>query len=265
MNLIINGFHNISQVEILNKLVNDFNFDYIHHISCDGVSIVSEKYNTTIETSLFYIIAEGNYDFSDCPPLDAITIEKMLPYEPTIIKLMDRLDMYLDKGYDSYKKRYNLYLKHLQYWNHIIKKRKIDLYVSLNIPHEVYDYVIYALCKINEIPVLFFPLIQMHDTTFIFSDLDSWQADLLPEYKRLQQYYKLEKIDNISLNDNVLREWSLRINRKSPFYMEKVWYGFKDSKTIFSIKLIDIKKILKKIFNEVFCITYPKIVIWLNI
>jgi hypothetical protein len=161
MPIIINGFNNNAQIDIINKLVTKFDFQYINHISRDNVVINTNKKDLIIKTNLFYLIGNGFYDLKNCQPLDRELLEKMLPYESTILKLMDRLELYSYKGYSRYKKRYNLYLKHLQYWNHIIKTKNINLFISQNIPHEVYDYVIYALCQIYKIPVLFFPQIQL--------------------------------------------------------------------------------------------------------
>ncbi|MFZ4632235.1 MAG: hypothetical protein ACOYL8_03490 [Patescibacteria group bacterium] len=251
MNIIINGFHNLSQIDIINKLVKKNNFEYIHHISCDGVYITTDSPKTTINTSLFYVISRGDYDFSDCPPLDEWIIEKMSYFEPTIIKLMDRLGLSAGEEINQYEKRYALYLKHLRYWNNIIKSRKIDSFISLNVPHEIYDYVIYALCKIYKIPVLFFFQAQMHDTVIALSEIKDWQRDVLPEYKKLQQIYLRQSTDSIPLSDRVLREWSIRAKTEEPFYMNKTWYGFKNSGIFFGIKLFGNKNRLKKISNPV--------------
>jgi hypothetical protein len=162
---------------------------------------------------------------------------------------MDRLELFSNKGYSRYKKRYSLYLKHLRYWHHIITSRKIDLFINQNVPHEVYDYVIYALCKIKAIPVLFFFQVQMHDSTLALSDISEWQNDLLPEYKKLLQIYETQPLEAIPLSENVAREWSLRVNQKSPFYMSRAWYGFKDINVLLNMRRLRNKNRLKKILN----------------
>jgi len=219
MNLIINGFNDAAQVKIWDKLATKNNFKYINHISADGVSISSFKSELVIETKLFYMVGDGDYDFSDYPPLDREIMEKMLPYEPTIIKLMDRLELYSDKGYFKYQKRYSLYLKHLRYWHHIDKDKKIDLFINSVLPHEVYDYVIYALCKIYKIPVLFFFQTQMHDTTLSLSDINDWSRDIKPEYEKIRQAHESKTGDDVALTGNALKEWSLRVKNVTPFYM----------------------------------------------
>lgn len=248
MNLIINGFNDLSQVKIWDRLVEKNNFKYINHISTDGVFISSSKSDLVIETKFFYNVGDGNYDFSDCLPLDRGIMEKMLPYEPTIIKLMDRLELYSDKGYYRYQKRYSLYLKHLRYWHHIIKEKGIDLFISSVLPHEVYDYVIYALCKIYKIPVLFFFQTQMHDTTVALSDINDWSKDIKSEYDRLRQIHKLEMSD-IVLSGNALKEWSLRSNDVVPFYMA--------ASAIYPVNIFSgNKNRLKKLFNPLLVIKF---------
>lgn len=244
MRIIINGFHNNSQIEIINGLVAKFNFEYINHISSDGIFINSAKKNLIIETNPFYTIGDGFYDLTKCEPLDRELMEKMLPYEATIIKMMDRLELYSNKGYGQYKKRYNLYLKHLQYWNHIIKEKNINLFISQNIPHEVYDYVIYSLCKIYEIPVLFFPQIQIHDATLALSDINNWQKNILPEYERLTNINNTSLQADIELSGNALSEWSLRKKDIKPFYMAQL--------NVYPVKgFSGNKNRLKKFFNPI--------------
>lgn len=89
----------------------------------------------------------------------------------------------------------------------------------------------------------------MHDTTFVVSDINNWQKDLLPEYKRIQQVYETKQIEEIKLSNNVLLEWSFRANRMKPFYMNKSWYGFKNSDKLLNISRPGNKNRFKKIIN----------------
>jgi len=264
MNLIINGFHNVPQVAVLNRLVKNNNFGYVHHIASDGATI-AEKPGTLIETSLYYVIGDGHYDFSDCPPLDGEIIEKMRPYEATALQMMDRLELFSNKGYRRYQKRHDLYLKHLRYWHHITTSRKITLFISQNIPHEIYDYIIYAICQIKSIPVLFFFQIQVHDATLALSDISGWQREILPEYERLQQLQATTAIAALALTGNAAREWSLRANRQAPHYMTRSWYGFKDTNTFLNMRRLKNKNRLKKILNPVTLAKYVVFLIRKNI
>lgn len=258
MNTIINGFHDLSQLDILNKLLDTNNLNYIFHISSDKTKINS-SHKRMIDNNYFYDIGSGNYDFTGFDPLDIKIIEEMTPYESIVIKMMDRLELYSSKGYSKYKKRYDLYLRHLRYWSNIIKDKDINLFINQSVPHEVYDYIIYALCKIKNIPTLFFFQSQMHDTSIILSEIDNFGKNIKPEYESLIKKSKLATPDQrIILSNNANKEWLLRKEDIPPFYMnEKVTYPLK----IFSGNKNRFKKLLNplKVISFIYFLIRKKI------
>lgn len=74
----------------------------------------------------------------------------MSVFEPEILKMLERTS----NTYKSGESRFILYHKHLQYWNHFLKKTDISFFISGLTPHSMYDYVIMRLCQIKGIPVL---------------------------------------------------------------------------------------------------------------
>ena len=48
------------------------------------------------------------------------------------------------------------FYKQLRYWDYILKKEKINLFVSDNIPHDGFDYIIYIICKYRNIRTIMF-------------------------------------------------------------------------------------------------------------
>jgi len=52
--------------------------------------------------------------------------------------------------------RMQQYLRHMKYWSYILDNYKIDSFISMGHPHEVFDYIIYTLCKIKGIKSVYF-------------------------------------------------------------------------------------------------------------
>lgn len=221
MNLIVNSFFDTSQASIINDLVERFDFEYICFIftSNKKITIVPPSKKTIVEQKVLLDMIFGNYDLKDCEPLDVSILEKMAPYEPIILKMMDRSEYVSYGKYSEYEERHALYLKQLRYWNHLIKEKEIDLYISLYVPHRVYDYIIYALCRVYNVPTLLMSQVQMIDTVIPIFDISNWGAILETEYELLTSRYELQNTENIQLHGTALQEWNLRKKDVIPFYV----------------------------------------------
>lgn len=114
-------------------------------------------------------------DWCDITPLEPWLIEAMAPHEIVALRMLDRgrkpqkiankLMADMDAGIPSelftnddlsYDQRRRIYMRHLRYWHHVVKTRQIDYFVCVNVPHIVYDYVAYAVCRTLNVPTLFF-------------------------------------------------------------------------------------------------------------
>lgn len=144
-------------VGVMVNLVRRYNIDELYTIMFenhladmeDSELISIEKYRF-----LFLDMINGKYDkcifYDDMEPLDIEILDKMSVFEPEILKMLERTS----HAHKSGEKRFILYHKHLQYWNHFINKTGINFFVSGLTPHSMYDYVIMRLCQIKGIPVL---------------------------------------------------------------------------------------------------------------
>lgn len=86
--------------------------------------------------------------------LDVDFIKKMIPYEMQAIKMMDRMDR--DRHSFSFMERQRHFRLLLRKWSYLIDYLEIDVVISATVPHRVYDYVIYHLCKQKGIPFFAF-------------------------------------------------------------------------------------------------------------
>jgi hypothetical protein len=86
-------------------------------------------------------------------PLDKTLLSAMSSYESIFIKLMDRYDF---DGSLTYHKRIALYHSQVMYWKGVLEYFKPDIVVYRITPHTSYDYILYALCRIMNIPTVMF-------------------------------------------------------------------------------------------------------------
>lgn len=87
-------------------------------------------------------------------PLDSDLLINLSDCESVIIKMMDRYQH--SHSLLIYEERINLYHKLLKYWYNYLIKERIDVCVFVVIPHVVFDYVIYSLCKYLGVKTIMF-------------------------------------------------------------------------------------------------------------
>jgi hypothetical protein len=107
-------------------------------------------------------------DWNALAPLDDWLLSEMTECETLFMAIVNRLE---EKRSIPYLTRKLWYLRHVQFWNDYITRRKINLYLSAWIPHEIPDIVIYFLCKRRGIPMLYFDITIFRDTAFVSRDI----------------------------------------------------------------------------------------------
>jgi hypothetical protein len=88
--------------------------------------------------------------------VDGNTLLKYCRYESIAISMMDRMDPEDEFSYGDRKRHYyNI----LSYWLKVVDSLKVDAVLFNEIPHVVYDYILYAVCREKGIKtVMFSPL-----------------------------------------------------------------------------------------------------------
>ncbi len=125
-------------------------------------------------------------DWNEIAPLDAEILEKMRNAEAMFMPMVDR---YARRGDISYAERKRQYLAHLRYWNHMLDKEKIGLFLINHIPHQCFDYVIYELCRAKGIPTYHLERCYSVDGVFLVKDVEASAEQLVPEMDRLKKEY----------------------------------------------------------------------------
>lgn len=113
----------------------------------------------------------------------------------TAINMMDRMDAL---GSFSYAMRTRHFYRQVRYWSAVIEHLRPEVVVFKEIPHMVYDYILYELCRLKGIRTIMFQITNMR---ILWLMLDS----LYGEHDGLRLYRKLLE-DGVSPEDVPLSE-----------------------------------------------------------
>lgn len=86
--------------------------------------------------------------------LDIDELNELSRYELQAIRMMDRMDP--DRASFNFMERQRHFRNLLRYWSGCINWLKPDAVISAVVPHRVFDYALYLLCKNRGIPYLCF-------------------------------------------------------------------------------------------------------------
>lgn len=126
-------------------------------------------------------------DLSVLDPIDEALIESMRECEAIFMEMVTRLEW---KRSIPYGTRKCWYLAHLRFWNDYLTRHRINLYLSAWMPHEIPDIIIYYLCKVCGIPVLYFECAAMvRDTSFAEHDWQESAVQIGERFNALLQEY----------------------------------------------------------------------------
>lgn len=146
----------------------------------------SALWNQTIEIMEYDDFMNAKYDLSNCAPVGADLLDRLSFCEVTYLKMIGRLDY---RNEMSYEERKNHYLRQVTFWNDFLERIAPSHAVFFNFPHEMYDYVIYNMCKIKGIRTLIFDDINLiPDTLFLIESIEESCPQIGVEYERLKAF-----------------------------------------------------------------------------
>lgn len=125
-------------------------------------------------------------DWNTITPLDEQLIESMRGAEAVFFSMVSKYITTTDYSYNDRKRQY---LEHLRFWNHVLTEKKIDLLLMNHPPHQCYDYVIYALCKLKGIAVLYLERVLTVDAMFMIQDWEEGPLYFRDHLKALHEQY----------------------------------------------------------------------------
>lgn len=219
MNLILNGFHNKTFFPLISKILKRFDVKYCHFTYTKLKKTTPSKMEAIFHNT--NDLAKGDYDINweEITPLDDNLIKNMNNCEVDVLKMIDRHSLSIESPI-TYDERKRLYLKHLRYWNHILDKNKIDLFLSSSLPHEVYDFIIYSLCKLKKIPTILLYQTNILDTIVVMEDVSFNSTNIQGKYQNLLKKYSSSNESKIVLSGRFKKDFEINTVKKSPIRSE---------------------------------------------
>ena len=101
--------------------------------------------------------------------LDQPLLERLANLESYSLKMMDRMDAL---GTFTYQERVRHYHRLVSYWLAIIEQLQPDLVFFKTIPHMVYDFVLYDICKMLGIQTMMFEQTNVQGLAYLRSSID---------------------------------------------------------------------------------------------
>lgn len=136
----------------------------------------------------------GKYDvdWTAFTPLDEQLIENMRRCEAVFLSQVGRYGIHGDIPYEERKRQY---MAHLRYWNHVLEKEEIGLFLLFVAPHQGYDYVIYELCKHKGIPSYHLEIFPGPNSITITKYFERAGEAVMPTFEKLKQEYADPNVD----------------------------------------------------------------------
>ncbi len=146
----------------------------------------------------------------------------------------------------NYRKKF--YLDWVRYWNHIIDEDNISLAIFDNIPHQIFDYIIYWICKIKNIPIIMLSHTKVDDTIIFNDSIEEPNLELKQTYERLLEEYKDAQESEIELKDHFMKYYQKQIDKTNfdtpHWFKKKLKRG---QKRPFLLRFITLIKIIFRI------------------
>jgi len=170
-------------------------------------------------------IGSGDYKdyifYNDCPPIGHKLLKSISEYDSIIMKVLERTEKW---GYDE---RIAIYDRHLRYLNYMLEAAEIDVVVLFYVPHNPLGIVLYYLCKLKNIAIVFFTEFSIFGLCSFASDFTSPNPMLAGVYAQLAKELKGTPIDEINIEPLYLQEQYTKLadkdNDKTPVYMQQAY------------------------------------------
>ena len=122
--------------------------------------------------ALFARPASG-VDQSAFPPPGAPLIVSFAETESEILTMMSKLFEEMPVN-----ERKTLYYRYLRYWSGVIAQFRPETIIFSNVPHTVYDFVLYSLARRQNIPTILFEVTRVNARSLLVTDFEKGSASL---------------------------------------------------------------------------------------
>jgi len=122
--------------------------------------------------------------------IDQPLLDDLASCQHTVLQMMDRMDTL---GSFSYHERVRLYHRLLMYWLSVLGHIKPDIVIFSTIPHLIYDYILYVLCKKRGIITIMFEYTKVSALVFLTRRFED-DTEIISRYKDLLANYVPDSI-----------------------------------------------------------------------
>ena len=224
-NLVFNGAPSSIAGELLEDLCGNFSLQSVTAV-VGNQSFIPDRASLNLDTFDlldYHKIIYGIYPHSKNSYIDQEVIDRISPFILNILKMMDRLTPHLVYAFED---RMNMMFEHVRYWDNLLTEKKVDMFISMNYPHEVWDYIVYALCKSRGIDTLFFTQTALDGYVQIVRSIEDNDLRLNQKFQTQVEVSKLPELIERQLN-NLTSE-----KTEAPWYMELQFEELREKRKI---------------------------------
>jgi len=211
MNLVVNGFHHPQQLPIL--------FELIEHFQSTRTCAILAEPLTNAPTGLqvFTVpqIIDGDYGEVPTHALPSDFLDFVRPQLFDLLNMTTRFEVYR-KNVVPFEERKKIIFKHLTYWYSYFSTNPVHLYISSNIPHDIYDFAILVVARYFQTKTLYFLQSQFRD---LIIPMEDYRVQNLDQPKRFAELSHIQE-DEVQLHPLAQVEWDRQMCSSVPFYMK---------------------------------------------
>lgn len=156
------------------------------------------------------------------PTIDESELSGVLPYALQTIAMLERWAFFIGKDVDT---RIRIYLHNIQFWNGYLRQNNIEQVVFFTYPHEVFDFIIYQLCKAMGIPTIIIGISIVENRNYCIRSIEDDIPELQERYQALCQEYRTASMEEIELSRDLRQlfdKMSDPAADKRPYYIKAV-------------------------------------------
>lgn len=146
LKVIFCGFNYHVNNQFIKCFLNKFNVAKYITVNTGPESNINYQYNLFKYGKFFKY-----FDWSKIPKIDPDLFSDLKNEEPVVIDMLARINPKM-----KLEERKLFYYNQLRYWDFIIEREQINLFLSDNIPHDGFDYIIFLICKYRKIQTIMF-------------------------------------------------------------------------------------------------------------
>jgi len=240
-NLLFNGVYTSISGELMEDLCSTFSLQSVTAV-VSNKSFIPDRALLNIDTLDlldYHKIIYGIYPHSKNSYVDQEVINSISPFILNILKMMDRLTPHLVYAFED---RMEMLFEHVRYWDNLLTEKKVDMFISMNYPHQVWDYIVYALCKSRGIDTLFFTQTALDGYVQILRSIEDNDLRLSQKFQSQVEASKLPELIKTQLNNLTSKK------PEAPWYMELQFEELQEKRKI----SLNILKYCSKLFRFVF-------------